>query len=78
MPCPTRRSTGQERYLLRFGAVNYLVEVWLNGEAVGSHEGADTPFMVDVTSALKAGEDNLLPSCAAHPGDLYLSAHGWS
>ena len=26
------------RYLLRFGAVDYLADVWLNGKHVGSHE----------------------------------------
>ena len=27
------------RYLLRFWAVDYLAEVWLNGRRVGGHEG---------------------------------------
>ena len=30
-----------ERCLLRFGAVEYLAEVWLNGVAAGRHEDAE-------------------------------------
>ena len=29
------------RYLLRFWAVDYLAEVWLNGVHVGGHEGGE-------------------------------------
>ena len=41
------------RYLMRFEAVDYLAEVWVNGQRVGSHEGGDTPFELDVTDALR-------------------------
>ena len=44
------------RTLLRFGAVDYLADVWLNGEHVGGHEGGETPFEIDVTGALRSGE----------------------
>ncbi len=44
---------------LRFGAVNYLATVYLNGDKVGSHEGGYTEFVLDVTGKLKAGQ-NLL------------------
>ena len=43
------------RYLLRFWAVDYLAEVWLNGMRVGEHEGGETPFVLDVTDAIRAG-----------------------
>src|SRR5262245_23837170 len=29
---------------LRFGAVNYYCQVWVNGVLVGEHEGGYTPF----------------------------------
>lgn len=32
------------RYLLRFQAVDYLAEVWLNGVRMGEHEGARDPL----------------------------------
>lgn len=45
---------------LQFDAVNYLTEVWLNGEVVGFHEGGFTPFEFRVDSLLKPGEENTL------------------
>src|ERR1035438_433504 len=32
---------------LRFGAVNYFCEVWVNGTYAGKHEGGYTPFVLD-------------------------------
>jgi hypothetical protein len=55
------------RYLLRFWAVDYLAEVWLNGESVGAHEGGETPFVLDVTEALKPGMSNLLAVRVLNP-----------
>ena len=49
----------RQRALLRFQSVNYLAEVWLNGQRAGSHEGGHLPFEFDVTSLLQP-ESNLL------------------
>ena len=49
-----------QRVLLRFGAVDYHAEVFVNGEPSGSHEGAYTPFTLDVTPRVKAGANELL------------------
>jgi len=48
------------RYLLRFEQVDYLAEVWVNGAAIGGHEGGETPFVLDATDRIKAGETNYL------------------
>ena len=45
---------------LRFGAVNYSAEVFLNGTTLGKHEGGYTPFEFDITDAVRFDEDNLL------------------
>ncbi len=45
---------------LQFAAVNYIAEVWLNGEAVGYHEGGFTPFEFRVDEIIKVGENNVL------------------
>jgi beta-glucuronidase len=37
------------RYFVRFGAANYVAEAWLNGPALGRHEGGFTPFAFEVT-----------------------------
>jgi hypothetical protein len=48
------------RYILRFMAVDYLAEVWVNGTYAGVHEGSETPFELDVTSMVKPASKNLL------------------
>jgi beta-galactosidase/beta-glucuronidase len=45
------------RVLLRFGAVDYRANVWVNGRAAGEHEGGNVPFKLDVTPLLKPGEN---------------------
>lgn len=50
----------QEQHLrLRFGSVNYLADVWLNGEWLGWHEGGHLPFEFDVTTRVR-DDNNLL------------------
>ena len=41
---------------LRFGSVNYLADVWLNGNYLGRHEGGNMAFMFEATGQLQ-GED---------------------
>jgi Glycosyl hydrolases family 2, sugar binding domain/Glycosyl hydrolases family 2/Glycosyl hydrolases family 2, TIM barrel domain len=43
-----------ERIVLRFGAVDYFTEVWLNGHTIGTHEGGYTPFEFDVDHVLQS------------------------
>jgi hypothetical protein len=45
---------------LQFDAVNFRSEVWLNGQAVGCHDGGFTPFEFRVDKMIKAGEENSL------------------
>ncbi len=42
-----------QRVRLRFGAVDYLADVWLNEEHLGHHEGYFAPFGFDVTDRLE-------------------------
>ncbi len=65
---PAATAAGGQRSLLRFGAIDYMAEVWLNGVAVGGHEGGETPFALDVTEALVPGE-NLLAVRVLNPTD---------
>ena len=44
---------------LKFGAVNYFAEAWLNGAHLGSHEGGYTPFVFDISSKASVGENIL-------------------
>ena len=47
---------GEERVFLKFGAASYEAKVFLNKQYVGMHQGASTPFYVEVTDKLV--EDN--------------------
>lgn len=45
---------------IRFGAVNYRADVYLNGKKLGTHVGGFTPFTFEVTKELKQGANSLL------------------
>ena len=47
---------------LRFGSVNYLASVWVNGKLAGGHEGGHLPFEFDIT-ALVGPQQNRLVVC---------------
>ncbi len=47
-------------YLLKFHAVDYLAEVWVNGEFAGRHEGSEVPFHFDISDRLNPQGKNLL------------------
>jgi len=49
-----------QRMLLNFEAVDYRCQVWVNGQAVGGHTGGHVPFSLDITQAVKAGNNQLL------------------
>jgi beta-galactosidase len=50
----------QSAVTLKFDAVNYIADVWLNGHYLGYHEGGHTPFAFAVEQYLQFGEDNEL------------------
>jgi beta-glucuronidase len=54
------QAAGGKRAFLRFEAVNYRAWVYLNGKEVGRHEGGFTPFVLEVTDALRAGDNRLV------------------
>jgi len=59
------------RLVLHFGAVDYSAAVWVNGVAVGSHEGGYTPFSFDVTALITAsGELEIVVRVDDDPIDL--------
>src|SRR3982075_988570 len=48
------------RVFVYFGAVNYRARIYLNGEALGEHEGGFTPFDFEVTKLLHNGDNFLV------------------
>ena len=57
------------RYLLRFQAVDYLADVWLNSVHLGRHEGSETPFVLDATNFIRPGAKNILSLRVLNPND---------
>jgi beta-glucuronidase len=55
---PPAGFAAERRVWLRFGSVNYLAEVWLNGESLGRHEGGHLPFQFEISGRLRP--ENLL------------------
>ncbi|HKQ06467.1 MAG TPA: glycoside hydrolase family 2 TIM barrel-domain containing protein [Blastocatellia bacterium] len=58
-----------KRALLHFGAVDYLSEVFVNGKSVGTHEGGYTPFVFDISDAVKPGANDLVVRVIDPPMD---------
>lgn len=64
---PNMTPAETDRILLTFGGVDYKATIWLNGTLLGSEEGGETPFSLDVTDVLLAGEENLLAVRVVNP-----------
>lgn len=64
-----------QRVVLRFGAVDYLASVWVNGQPIGDHEGGYSPFEFDITDVLTPG-DNVVTVRVEDPADLSEIPHG--
>jgi hypothetical protein len=66
---------------VKFWAVDYFAEVWLNGQSVGTHEGGYTPFEVDVSHAANVGSENRLVVRVVDPprplNQKLLGLPGW-
>ncbi len=45
--------------LLKFGAVDYFCDVWVNGSHIGSHSGGHTQFEFPISSFLSPGENRI-------------------
>ncbi len=59
-----------KQIFLWFEGVGSYATVWVNGKEVGAHAGGRTSFTIDVTDAVKLGQDNLLAVRADHPKDI--------
>jgi beta-mannosidase len=57
------------RLFLRFGAVDYVADVWLNGTYLGSHEGMFNPFEFDVTDVIDLDGTNVVVVKDSAPRD---------
>ena len=51
------RKREHTRVFINFGAANYFTRVYLNGDALGEHEGGFTAFNFEITDKIHAGEN---------------------
>ena len=63
------------RILLHFGAVDYDAELYVNGTSCGTHRGGYSSFSVDITMAIRSGE-NVLTVCAEDDNRSGLQPRG--
>jgi len=63
-----------KRIFLNFGAVDFLTNVWINGEKIGTHTGGYTPFKFEITKFLK--RDNFLTVNAYDDNRTFLQPCG--
>lgn len=59
-----------KRIFLRFERISMHAIFWLNGKYLGSHFGAYTPCLLDLSKAIKPGEDNVLCVRVANMGSV--------
>ena len=66
----------KKKILIRFGSVNYLSDVWLNGEVVGHHEGGHLPFEYDISNKIITEDNLLIVRVDGRLSDNYLPPSG--
>ncbi len=64
-----------DRVLLHFGAVDYKCEVAVNGKVFGTHTGGYYPFEIDITKAIKDGENEITLK-VTDPSEMSSQASG--
>ena len=58
------------RTFIRFGAVDYRADVYVNGKPVGTHFGGFTPFAFEVTDVLRSGSNQITVGVDSERNDL--------
>jgi len=64
-----------EKVLLHFGAVDFQATVLINGKEVCTHSGGYDAFTIDITNALKSGENELIVK-VYDPTEQGIGPHG--
>jgi beta-galactosidase/beta-glucuronidase len=61
-----------KRTILNFGAVDYMADVWVNGQHAVTHEGGHTPFKTDITNLIVEGENTIVVRAEDFSTDITL------
>ena len=54
------QSWGDRRLFMRFGGVNSVADLFVNGSYVGTHKGGFTAFTFEITDKVNIGADNMI------------------
>lgn len=65
-----------QRIYLHFGAIDWESKVYINGKFVGSHRGGFDAFKLDITNALKEGQDQDIIVSVLDPTDASWQLRG--
>ena len=65
-----------KQVMLHFGAVDYECQVWVNNKLVGSHQGGNNPFSLDITKQLKGSGPQVLELSVIDPTDTESVTRG--
>lgn len=65
---PSEEWKGKQMFL-HFEAIMGKSRIWVNGKLLTEHLGGFLPIVVDVTSALQYGKDNVIAVCADNSND---------
>ncbi|MCF7890920.1 beta galactosidase jelly roll domain-containing protein [Candidatus Bipolaricaulota bacterium] len=65
----------EKKVFIRFGAVDYFTDLWVNGTKVGTHEGGYDQFSFEITKQLKEGSNNVALR-VEDPEDISEIPHG--
>jgi hypothetical protein len=71
----TRAMLNRGAVFVRFGAVDYRADVFVNGNYLGSHEGFFAPFEFDCTASVREGNNTLLVK--VENDAIYMGNDSW-
>ena len=55
-----KRNYENSRFLLHFGAIDHVADIWIDSDHVCHHEGGNTPIDIDVTDAVEGSEEHVI------------------
>lgn len=48
------------RFILHFGAIDHIADIWIDSDHVCHHEGGNTPIDIDVTDSVSNKEEHVI------------------
>lgn len=54
------KQLAEKKTILHFEGTDYYTKVWVNGKMVGTHTGGYSRFSLDITEAVKVGENSIV------------------